>query len=335
MLQSGFNILPRSVFWSAYLNGRSDNLDVMSLGTAAMTNSKRKIRLRLSLRAALTGLFLASLVLGIWTSRSLNQKRAIIALKKLGGDVMYDDYESRRLDSAIARWLGPDFAYGPYSIDLGETDISDADLQHVAQLPSIVDLQLHETNVTGTGFDNLLPLKKLESLTLGGTKITNESLRHVGQMTSLTYLGVGHNTNIGDDGIRYLSALKNLNGINLWYTRTGDEGLKTLSALPKLRRIFAGGTNISDAGTSLLRGNEILEELILQKTKIGDETLKYLSEIKSLKELHVSETGITDAGLDFLKNCNSLTKLSISANENISPAGRAKLQLRLPTTAIR
>ena len=31
MLYSGFNILPRSVFWSAYFNGRSDNTDVMSL----------------------------------------------------------------------------------------------------------------------------------------------------------------------------------------------------------------------------------------------------------------------------------------------------------------
>ena len=31
MLYSGFNILPRSVFWSAYLNGRSDNLDVIHL----------------------------------------------------------------------------------------------------------------------------------------------------------------------------------------------------------------------------------------------------------------------------------------------------------------
>ena len=30
MLYSGFNILPRSVFWSAYFNGRSDNLDVIS-----------------------------------------------------------------------------------------------------------------------------------------------------------------------------------------------------------------------------------------------------------------------------------------------------------------
>ena len=32
MLYSGFNILPRSVFWSAYLNGRSDNLDVIQTG---------------------------------------------------------------------------------------------------------------------------------------------------------------------------------------------------------------------------------------------------------------------------------------------------------------
>ena len=29
MLYSGFNILPRSVLWSANLNGRSDNTDVM------------------------------------------------------------------------------------------------------------------------------------------------------------------------------------------------------------------------------------------------------------------------------------------------------------------
>ena len=31
MLYSGFNILHRSVFWSAYFNGRSDNLDVIPL----------------------------------------------------------------------------------------------------------------------------------------------------------------------------------------------------------------------------------------------------------------------------------------------------------------
>ena len=30
MLYSGFSIFPRSVFWSAYLNGRSDNTDVIT-----------------------------------------------------------------------------------------------------------------------------------------------------------------------------------------------------------------------------------------------------------------------------------------------------------------
>ena len=35
MLYSGFNNLPRSVFWSADLNGRSDNTDVISLKNKA------------------------------------------------------------------------------------------------------------------------------------------------------------------------------------------------------------------------------------------------------------------------------------------------------------
>ena len=41
MLYSGFNILPRSVFWSACFNGRSDNLDVIPPGRA-------QIKIRLS-----------------------------------------------------------------------------------------------------------------------------------------------------------------------------------------------------------------------------------------------------------------------------------------------
>ena len=38
MLYSGFNTLPRSVFWSAYFNGRSDNLDVIPLALRKMVN---------------------------------------------------------------------------------------------------------------------------------------------------------------------------------------------------------------------------------------------------------------------------------------------------------
>ena len=40
ILYSGFNILPRSVFWSAYLNGRSDNLDVMWLSEFSAVDNR-------------------------------------------------------------------------------------------------------------------------------------------------------------------------------------------------------------------------------------------------------------------------------------------------------
>ena len=40
MLYSGFNILPRSVFWSADFNGRSDNLDVMWLSEFSAVDNR-------------------------------------------------------------------------------------------------------------------------------------------------------------------------------------------------------------------------------------------------------------------------------------------------------
>ena len=38
MLYSGFDILPRSVFWSADLNGRSDNTDVIHSSSSRQRN---------------------------------------------------------------------------------------------------------------------------------------------------------------------------------------------------------------------------------------------------------------------------------------------------------
>ena len=43
MLYSGFGILPRSVFWSAYLNGRSDNADVIQLRAVMARVGKQRI----------------------------------------------------------------------------------------------------------------------------------------------------------------------------------------------------------------------------------------------------------------------------------------------------
>ena len=60
MLYSGFNISPRSVFWSADLNGRSDNTDVIPL-RAVFMNGKTQF----SIRTCLFVFAAASLLLAI------------------------------------------------------------------------------------------------------------------------------------------------------------------------------------------------------------------------------------------------------------------------------
>ena len=58
MLYSGFNILPRSVFWSADFNGRSDNLDV--------------IPLKVSMKFTLSHLFIVILLITVALSWWIN-----------------------------------------------------------------------------------------------------------------------------------------------------------------------------------------------------------------------------------------------------------------------
>ena len=264
----------------------------------------------------------------------MKQRKAVVALKQLGGDVVYYDDDAGRLSKTIASWLGQDFVHSVYSVDLSDTEIIDEDLRHLADLQTIAGLWLSGTKVTGAGFDHLLNLKNLESLGLG-EQVTNESLRHIGQLRSLTNINFGHARKIDDNGLQFLSSLVNLERVNLWHTGMSGDGLEILSSLPNIRTIIAGGTNISDSGTACLQKNKTLEELVIQNTMIGDETLKNLSRIPTLKQLVLTGTRITDAGLLSLGECKQLTKLSISSNASITKDGRASLQLRLPTTTIR
>ena len=49
MLYLGFNVLPRSVFWSADLNGRSDNTDVVTLQPLPLTSTNHELNIMTTL----------------------------------------------------------------------------------------------------------------------------------------------------------------------------------------------------------------------------------------------------------------------------------------------
>ena len=311
--------------------------DVMSLLTKQHEQSMKNARtkwLRISLRTALLVFATLSVWVGVWSSRSIKQRKSVGALMKLGGAVSYKDNDPSRFAETVATWLGPDFVYDVWAVDLAKTDASDNDIRILANLPSLASISLWETEISGEGLVHLRGLNNLNSLELGFTSVTNESLSQVGTLTSLRYLGLNNAKLVDDEGIQFLASLKNLERLALWNTGTGDNGLKAISKLPKLRVLIAGGTRISDSSTKHLRNNETLEEVNLQRTNIGDVTLLSLSSIPNLSKLTIKETNITDIGLESLAKCTKLTDLSIK-NTNVSADGLKMLKSRLPKTKVR
>ncbi|MDH3650540.1 MAG: hypothetical protein OEQ53_12730, partial [Saprospiraceae bacterium] len=75
-------------------------------------------------------------------------------------------------------------------LDLGESEITDADLSEVTQCKNLVRLKLQKTAIGDEGVRSLSELKHLESLNLYGTKITNQASEHLSKMSSLRNLYV-------------------------------------------------------------------------------------------------------------------------------------------------
>lgn len=98
-------------------------------------------------------------------------------------------------------------------LKLGDTQISDAALTHIAKLKNLQKLHLEETKVTDAGLKQLKALTNLEYLNLYGTAVT-------------------------DAGLADLAGLKNLRTVYLWQTKVTERGIATLKkAMPNLEII--------------------------------------------------------------------------------------------------
>lgn len=88
-------------------------------------------------------------------------------------------------------------------LNLGETQVTDAGIENVADLPNLVRLDLHQTKIGDPAIDHLLELKNLEYLNLYGTQVS-------------------------DAGIKKLSRLTKLKAVYLWQTKATEKGIRQL-----------------------------------------------------------------------------------------------------------
>jgi len=212
--------------------------------------------------------------------------------------------------SAAAAKLGAAAAAGGDQAALGESQA-----QHV--------LHLMETILE---WPRLQTGQKLDLLA------TNISDRELGNLVSslrhLRFLSLAE-TKVGDEGLRHLLALTDLQELHLDHSAITDAGLALLASLPKLRILDLKGTRISDAGLAHLSGLGQLEGLYLTRTTITDAGLVHLRPLTRLQTLILWDTAVSDAGLEHLAALTRLTEL-ILWNTRVTQQGVEELQRALP-----
>ncbi|HEV3341496.1 MAG TPA: hypothetical protein VG125_14100 [Pirellulales bacterium] len=240
-----------------------------------------RLRLRFSLRAALviTGLLCALLA---WRANGARaQREAVMALRRLRADVLYDFQLAKGITSYDAEpgtppWLratlGDDYFSHVVEILLSRTPDADDELRHVAALGEVRKLFLWDCQVTDRGLGHLQSLARLEHLDLDGT-------------------------GVGDGGLPALAALTRLKILNLNETRVTDSGLDWLAALPRLETLMLERTALTDAGLAKLARVTSLRELYLNDTCITDEGLLHIGSLRGLRYVDVQRTQVTPDGI--------------------------------------
>ena len=185
----------------------------------------------------------------------------------------------------------------------------------VAFLPSrpfrLTSVRLHET-FKGVGLNEALQdLPHVTELYLGGNFVSDREAGVVAGMPELTKVEFTH-CPVGDDGLQHLAHHQRLRVLTLYYAvNVGDQGLRHLSGLTELDSLHVGGTQITDEGLQHLAAMHQLAYLLADDTKLTGTGFRHLVHIKSLKWLHLANAPITDECAPFIAQLTGLKTLSI------------------------
>jgi hypothetical protein len=186
-----------------------------------LTNEARPPAVRRWLQFSLRGLLALSLTLGWIAMKRQRELRAVRAINKDGGHVVYEYYpdDGRNWRSApiLQTWLS----------GLGEGIIWDA-----------YQVSFYPTNATDQTLSHLQEFSEIKVLALGETEVSDAGLVHLRRLANLALLDLNH-TQITDQGLPSLTELEQLQILQLVGTRVTEEGVAKLQrALPTCRIMY-------------------------------------------------------------------------------------------------
>ena len=116
-------------------------------------------------------------------------------------------------------------------------------------------------------------------------------------------------------------------------TEIGNEGVRYISKLPSLKSLNLSWTKITDLALESFRGNQTIEVLSLSGTKITQKGIGYLSKMKNLKILVLEDVLINDEYEDTLAEFPRLKVIYLS-RVSYSEKALKSLVKRIPWTAV-
>ena len=128
-----------------------------------MTTNQSKPRRRW-FQFSLRTLFVLVTLFCIWLALTVNaarkQREAVAAIEALGGRVFYEyEWSFPSPEPSGPKWLrelvGEEYFFTIIDVDLRSTKVTDAGLEHLKGLKSLVQLDLNSTKVTDEGVEKL------------------------------------------------------------------------------------------------------------------------------------------------------------------------------------
>ncbi len=221
---------------------------------------------------------------------------------------------------------------------LSQCGLTDDELQYIAKIKSLVDLNISRNKISNRGIAYLANHPAIGSLTLSDTLVddlcidtirTIPGLRHLDiedtqlsdiglkglRNSPLSSLSIG-STKVTDAGMQFIAEMPGLQGLYLEHLNLTDEGLRHLARLPLSRLSVDSQANFDDSSLQLIVNSfPNLTVLLLSETKVTGRGLLLLPQLKELERLSCINLRLTDETAAPIFQLKKLNDLSISINK--------------------
>lgn len=188
---------------------------------------------------------------------------------------------------------------------------------HVTEIAVSSDSEMTDTLAHLSGIPNTTAAR------FGGPGLTDAGLKNLSALKKLRRLDLTDCSAVGDETLKVVGELKDLEALILRRVGFTDAGLAAVSGLPRLRALDLRNSNLTDAGLDHVTGIRTLVDIQLEKANITDAGVEKLKGLP-LKSLNLNYTAVTDGAMPTIGTLTTLESLQMEASR-LTDAGMPQL----------